>query len=97
MRSFHKVLVGVLFLGILAGSFLSQEARAQSFRPQKPVLHGKHWVAITGKPIAATAGATIFVQGGNVSAGSSGNGATTSASVWVSLAPTLSGARAVNV
>ena len=24
---------------------------------QKPVLHGKHWVAITGKPLAVTAGA----------------------------------------
>ncbi len=32
---------------------------------QKPVLHGKHWVAITGKPLGATAGATIFEQGGN--------------------------------
>jgi len=32
---------------------------------QKPVLHGKHWMAITGKPLAATAGATIFQQGGN--------------------------------
>jgi gamma-glutamyltranspeptidase/glutathione hydrolase len=32
---------------------------------QKPVLHGKHWVAITGKPLAATAGARIFLQGGN--------------------------------
>jgi gamma-glutamyltranspeptidase / glutathione hydrolase len=32
---------------------------------QKPVLHGKHWVAITGKPLAATAGAGIFHQGGN--------------------------------
>ncbi|WP_336514218.1 gamma-glutamyltransferase family protein [Pollutibacter soli] len=32
---------------------------------QKPVLHGKHWMAITGKPLAATAGATIFNQGGN--------------------------------
>ncbi len=31
----------------------------------KPVLHGKHWVAITGKPLAATAGAMIFQQGGN--------------------------------
>ncbi len=40
-------------------------AGAQSFRPQKPVLHGKHWVAITGKPMAATAGAMIFAQGGN--------------------------------
>ena len=32
---------------------------------QKPVLHGKHWVAITGKPLAATSGARIFHQGGN--------------------------------
>ena len=32
---------------------------------QKPVLHGKHWVAITGKPLAATAGASMFMNGGN--------------------------------
>ncbi len=32
---------------------------------QKPVLYGKHWVAITGKPLAATAGAGIFQKGGN--------------------------------
>lgn len=32
---------------------------------QKPPLHGKHWMAITGKPLAATAGAMIFQQGGN--------------------------------
>ncbi len=32
---------------------------------QKPPLHGKNWMAITGKPLAATAGATIFQQGGN--------------------------------
>ena len=32
---------------------------------QKPVLHGRHWVAITGKPLAATAGAKIFERGGN--------------------------------
>ena len=31
----------------------------------KPVLHGRHWVAITGKPLGATAGAMIFQQGGN--------------------------------
>ncbi|RMF96862.1 MAG: gamma-glutamyltransferase family protein [Gammaproteobacteria bacterium] len=34
-------------------------------RTQKPVLHGQHWVAITGKPLAASAGARIFYQGGN--------------------------------
>lgn len=31
----------------------------------KPILHGTKWVAITGKPLAATAGAKIFEQGGN--------------------------------
>jgi gamma-glutamyltranspeptidase/glutathione hydrolase len=34
-------------------------------RTQKPVLHGSHWVAITGKPMAATAGAMMFMKGGN--------------------------------
>ncbi len=34
-------------------------------RTEKPVLHGRHWVAITGKPVAATAGAMIFAKGGN--------------------------------
>jgi gamma-glutamyltranspeptidase/glutathione hydrolase len=32
---------------------------------QKPVLHAKHWLAITGKPLAATAGAMAFQKGGN--------------------------------
>ncbi|MCU0383259.1 MAG: gamma-glutamyltransferase [Cyclobacteriaceae bacterium] len=32
---------------------------------QKPVLHGKNWMAITGKPLAATAGAYVFHKGGN--------------------------------
>ena len=34
-------------------------------RTQKPALHGRHWVAITGKPLAATAGAMMFQKGGN--------------------------------
>lgn len=37
--------------------------RAQ--QTQKPPLHGKHWMAVTGKPLAATAGAMIFQRGGN--------------------------------
>jgi gamma-glutamyltranspeptidase/glutathione hydrolase len=45
-------------------------ASSQSFNnfpvtTQKPPLHGKHWMAITGKPLAATAGAMIFSKGGN--------------------------------
>ncbi len=34
-------------------------------RTQKPPLHGAHWMAITGKPLAATAGAMMFQKGGN--------------------------------
>jgi len=58
------VILGVIVAGI---SFL---ATGQSFNnlpviTQKPPLHGKHWMAITGKPLAATAGAMIFSKGGN--------------------------------
>jgi gamma-glutamyltranspeptidase/glutathione hydrolase len=31
----------------------------------KPPLHGQNWMAITGKPLAATAGAIVFQKGGN--------------------------------
>ena len=31
----------------------------------RPPLHGKHWVAITGKPLGAVAGARMFERGGN--------------------------------
>lgn len=49
---------------------LSIMSAAQSFNTfpvttQKPPLHGRHWMAITGKPLAATAGAIIFDRGGN--------------------------------
>ncbi|MXZ05742.1 MAG: gamma-glutamyltransferase family protein [Rhodothermaceae bacterium] len=37
----------------------------QAQRTAKPVLHGRHWVAITGKPLGATAGAMMFARGGN--------------------------------
>lgn len=38
---------------------------SNSQQTQKPPLHGKNWMAITGKPLAATAGSMIFQQGGN--------------------------------
>lgn len=38
---------------------------ASAQQTQKPPLHGKNWMAITGKPMAATAGAIIFQKGGN--------------------------------
>ena len=38
---------------------------AAQMRTQKPPLHGAHWMAITGKPLAATAGSMMFQKGGN--------------------------------
>jgi gamma-glutamyltranspeptidase/glutathione hydrolase len=47
-----------LFMLVFSISLMAQQT-------QKPPLHGKNWMAITGKPLAATAGAKIFDRGGN--------------------------------
>lgn len=56
-------------LGAILIAFIALQITAlgprSSFGTEKPILHGRHWVAITGKPLAATAGARIFMQGGN--------------------------------
>jgi len=52
-------------LAVLSAVLLLLAAPAQGQRTAKPPLHGRHWMAITGKPLGATAGATIFQQGGN--------------------------------
>ena len=43
----------------LIAILLTATATAQE-KTQKPPLHGSHWMAITGKPLAATAGATTW-------------------------------------
>jgi gamma-glutamyltranspeptidase / glutathione hydrolase len=43
--------------------FFSYTSIAQ--QTQKPPLHAKNWMAITGKPLAAEAGAMVFQKGGN--------------------------------
>lgn len=55
----RKLLSSLLALAIVSGVL------AQGQATQKPPLHGKHWMAITGKPLAATAGAMVFNKGGN--------------------------------
>jgi len=60
MRAVRRVLP---LLALVACAALALPASAQ--RTVKPVLHGRHWVAITGKPLAATAGAMMFQKGGN--------------------------------
>ena len=51
------------FLIVAAVSAIVSPLSAQ--RTAKPPLHGRHWMAVTGKPLAATAGAMMFTKGGN--------------------------------
>jgi gamma-glutamyltranspeptidase/glutathione hydrolase len=57
-----RLLLALALLGILVLTF---PTRVSLQRTQKPPLHGKQWMAITGKPLAATAGAMTFQRGGN--------------------------------
>lgn len=59
-----RKLASVLTLALLLVSSLSPRV-AEAQRTAKPVLHARHWMAITGKPLAATAGALVFQKGGN--------------------------------
>ena len=52
-------------LFLLLSMVLTFSSSLEAQRTQKPPLHGKHWMAITGKPLAATAGSMIFQKGGN--------------------------------
>jgi len=51
----------LLISGFLSINIFSVRAQLT----QKPPLHGSHWMAVTGKPLAAEAGAQIFQKGGN--------------------------------
>ncbi|MCE3283985.1 MAG: Gamma-glutamyltransferase [Steroidobacteraceae bacterium] len=47
------------------GQAVSPSVPRSLSKTQKPPLHGQRWMAITGKPLAATAGAMMFQRGGN--------------------------------
>src|ERR1044071_3667064 len=49
----------------MIAALLLVASTAAAQKTQKPPLHGAHWMAVTGKPLAATAGAMIFERGGN--------------------------------
>jgi len=57
-----RSLRGALAVVAVSGTLGLLSARAAT---NKPPLHAKKWLAITGKPLAATAGAMIFQKGGN--------------------------------
>src|SRR5687768_8972574 len=50
-----------LFVGVASLPAAAQTPR----KTAKPPLHARHWLAITGKPLSATAGAMAFQKGGN--------------------------------
>jgi len=56
-RHLAAALAAVVALSLPWGALLA--------RPQKPALQARKWLAVTGKPLAATAGARIFEHGGN--------------------------------
>ncbi len=60
-----KKLLLLLLVTIWVASTFAQSFNARPGGTQKPPLHGKNWMAITGKPLAATAGAITFQKGGN--------------------------------
>ena len=66
-RTFHVIAFSTL-IALTPAVNAQQRANLDSLPPratQKPPLHGRHWMAITGKPLGATAGAMMFQQGGN--------------------------------
>jgi gamma-glutamyltranspeptidase/glutathione hydrolase len=50
---------------VLVTSVLALGSVTTNAKTVKPPLHGQSWMAVTGKPLVATAGATVFMQGGN--------------------------------
>jgi len=52
-------------LMLMAATLLAGPGVSLAQDTGRPVLMGKHWIAVTGKPQGATAGAMMFQQGGN--------------------------------
>jgi gamma-glutamyltranspeptidase/glutathione hydrolase len=60
---FRSARLAAVIVSMVVLGGMPRQVRAE--RPHKPVLHGQHWVAVTGKPLGAQAGAMIFQRGGN--------------------------------
>ena len=64
----HPSSILVCTLGLLMSSLSIPSTAAPPYvqsKTDKPILHARHWMAITGKPAGATAGAKMFERGGN--------------------------------
>lgn len=54
----RRQILFTFLLAITTSSIMAQQT-------QKPIIYGRNWMAVTGKPLAATAGTIIFQKGGN--------------------------------
>ena len=64
MHSCNQPTLRRTFIGALAALTFMSPVNVTAQETARPILLGKHWVAVTGKPQGATAGAMIFQQGG---------------------------------
>lgn len=59
----YRGIIAAVTCALCIALLVTAQAQAQS--TVKPKLYGKHWMVLTGKPLAATAGALTFSRGGN--------------------------------
>ncbi len=75
-RRSHIGLAALAAISLIASQAAAQARTTRTGQPvgavdprgaqtEKPPLHATHWLAITGKPLSATAGAMAFQKGGN--------------------------------
>lgn len=63
---FIKLSLNPRTLSLVLGSLIIFFSMLRSWAAtQRPPLHARHWMAITGKPLGAMAGAKMFERGGN--------------------------------
>ncbi len=60
-----RPIVMAIVMAIVTASFVFLPSASPALETSRPILMGKHWVAVTGKPLGATAGAMAFHKGGN--------------------------------
>src|SRR5215216_6122290 len=75
LRSMHAAVAALVLVALNSSSAFGQRrqgsgqpvgaADPRNSTTQKPPLHARHWLAITGKPLSATAGAMMYQKGGN--------------------------------
>jgi gamma-glutamyltranspeptidase/glutathione hydrolase len=60
----RKILSGIIIIVVFL-VHINLEKNVYAQRTAKPILHGRHWIALTEKPLAVNAGAAMFYKGGN--------------------------------